>query len=143
MCERPGSQQVGRAEDHQRRGEVAQLERRGRGEQSSEPAVQQRADADADRLVLADGELRGVADGVDDRQSGEQPGDDREQDRGAHADQADEPDREQWPADRAEVVHRALEPVGAAVGGGGDDVGQQRVARRDAQPSGRPRAGAQ
>ena len=85
----------------------------------------------------------GVADRVDDRERGEQAGDDREQDRGAHADQPDERDREQRAADRAEVVHRALEPVGAAVDGGGDDVGEQRVAGRDAQPAGGPRAGAQ
>ena len=45
--------------------------------------------------------------------------------------------------DGAEVVHGAFEPVGAAVGGGGDDVGEQRVAGGDAQASGGPGAGAQ
>ena len=123
-----GLEQIGRAEDHQRRGEVPQLEgSRGR-EEAAEPTVHERPDAQADRLVVAHGERGGVADRVDDRERGEQAGDDREQDRRAHADQPDERDGEQWAADRAEVVHRAVEAVGAAVGGGGDHVGEQRVA---------------
>ena len=84
-----------------------------------------------------------MSDRVDDCECGEQAGDDREQDRGAHADQADEREREQRAADRAEVVHRAFESVRAAVDGGRDDVCEQRVARRDAESAGGPRAGAQ
>ena len=63
-----GLEQVGGAEDQQRRGEVAELERSRRGEQPAEPPVQQRADAQADRLALAGGERRRVADRVDDRE---------------------------------------------------------------------------
>ena len=57
----------------------------------------------------------------------------------ADAEQRDEREREQRPADRAEVVHRALEAVGAPVGGGGHDVGEQRVAGGHAQPARGPR----
>jgi hypothetical protein len=91
--------------------------------------------------VLA--ELGCVTDGVDDRQSGEQAGDDRQQDRRAHPDRSDEGERDQWAADRAEVVHRALEAVGAPVGAGRHDLGQERVARGDAQAACRPGGGAQ
>ena len=97
----------------------------------------------ADRLTFLRCGQGGVSDRVDDRERGEQAGDDREQDRGAHADQADEREREQRAADRAEVVHRAFEPVGAAVDGGRDDVREQRVASWDSQSAGGPRAGAQ
>ena len=85
----------------------------------------------------------GVADGVDDRGGGEQAGDDRQADRGADADERDQGEREQRADDRAEVVHRPLEPVGAAVGLGGDDVGQQRVAGGYPEPARGPGAGAQ
>ena len=60
----------------------------------------------------------------------------------ADADQRHQAEGEQRPADRAEVVHGALEPVGPAVARR-DDVGQQRVTGRDPQPAGRPRARAQ
>ena len=56
---------------------------------------------------------------------------------------ADQGDGEQRAGDGAEVVHGPLEAVGPAVGGGGDDVGQQRVAGGHAQPSGGPGAGPQ
>jgi hypothetical protein len=46
-------------------------------------------------------------------------------------------------SDGAKVVHGPLEPVGPAVDAGRDDVGQQGVAGRDAQPAGGPGAGPQ
>lgn len=52
-------------------------------------------------------------------------------------------EREQRPADRAEAVHRALEPVGPDVRVGGDQVGEQRVSGRYLQAAGRPRRPAQ
>jgi len=72
-----------------------------------------------------------VADGVDDRRGRQQARDDREQDRLANAEQPDERERQQRPADGAEVVHRALEAVGTTVRARGYDVGEQRVPRRD------------
>ena len=93
--------------------------------------------------MLTDGRQGRMADRVDDRDRGEKTRDDREQDRGAHADQSDERDREQRATDRAEVVHRALETVGAAIDRGRDYVGEQRVARRDPQPARRPGTRAQ
>jgi hypothetical protein len=64
-----------------------------------------------------------VADSVDDGQGGEQAGDDRQGDGGADPDQADQDQGEQGTGDGAEVVHGPLEPVGAAVDDGRDDVG--------------------
>ena len=61
----------------------------------------------------------GVADGVDDRDGGEQAGDDRQADRPSSSDGCDEGEGEHGSADRAEVVHGAFEPVGAAVSLGG------------------------
>ena len=52
----------------------------------------------------------------------------------ADADGGDERDGEQRAEDGSEVVHGALEAVGAAVGAGWDDVGEQGVAGRHAQP---------
>ena len=92
----------------------------------------------AERPVLSLARHGDPADGVDDRDHGEQPRDGGKQDRGADAHQLDEPECEQRPADRAEVVHRALEAVRASVRARGDDVGQQRVARRPAQAASRP-----
>jgi hypothetical protein len=53
--------------------------------------------------------------GIEDRERGEQPGYDAQQNRRPRADEGDEAQRQQWTADRAEVVHRPLEAVGAAV----------------------------
>ena len=53
----------------------------------------------------------------------------------AGADKRNERDREQRPADRAEVVHRAFEPVRATVGLRRHDVSEECVSRRDAQPA--------
>jgi hypothetical protein len=82
----------------------------------------------------------GVADGIDDGQGGEQPRDDGQGDGGAGADQADQGEGEEGADDGAEVVHGSLEPVGAAVDAGRDDVGQQGVSGRDPQPAGSPGA---
>ena len=49
-------------------------------------------------------------------------------------------EREQRPADRAEVVHHPLEAVGAPVRLGRRRIGEERVPRRDPQPSRGPRA---
>lgn len=104
-------------------GSEAGLERGDCGEQPAEPSVQDRADADPQRNPVTGVRGRGVADGVDDRGGGQQPGDDREADRGAHAKPGHQAEREQWADGRTEVIHHPLEPVGAAVGRGRDDIG--------------------
>ena len=83
----------------------------------------------------------GVADGIDDGQGGQQPRDDRQTDGGADPDQADQAECEQGTGDGAQIVHRPLEPIRPPIDGGGDDVGQQGVAGRDAQPARGPGAG--
>ena len=100
----------------------------------AESPVQDRAELDADRLPRLLGRRAGCADRVDDRDRGEQAGDDADEHRGADADERDERDREQRAADRAEVVHRPLEPVRAPV-----DV--RRARRRRAARCGPARAG--
>jgi hypothetical protein len=102
----------------------ALIENRDAGEQSAEAPLQRRANVQPQWPPLVLGGLGDVADRVNNRRDREQPGHNREQDRGAHADQPDKSDGEQRPNDGAEVVHRALEAVGAAVGVRGDDVGE-------------------
>ena len=68
-----------------------------------------------------------MPDRVDDGAGREEARDDREHDRLAEADESHEPQREDRPDDRAEVVHRPLEPVGPPVGRGIDRIGQQGV----------------
>ena len=100
-----GLEQVGGAQDQQGGG-VAQLERGDADHQPPEPPAQDRSDPDADRLA---GPLAGrgrVADGVDDGQGGEQAGDDGQADGGADADQRDQADGQQRPADRAHARAR-------------------------------------
>jgi hypothetical protein len=83
------------------------------------------------------------ADGVDDRHRREQARDDRQADGGAHADQAHQDDRQERPADRAEVVHRPLEPVRPPVYLGRHDVGEQGVTRGHPQAPRGPGPGPQ
>jgi hypothetical protein len=75
-------------------------------------------------LALAVFGSGGVADGVDDRQGGQQAGDDGQGDGGADPDQADQDEGEQGAGDGAQVVHGSLEPVGPPVHGRRNDVGQ-------------------
>jgi hypothetical protein len=84
-----------------------------------------------------------VADGVDDRHGGEEAGDDRDGDRPPGADGGDESERKERADDRAEVVHRSFEAVGATVGSCRDDIGEQCVASGDPQSAGGPRTGAE
>jgi hypothetical protein len=105
--------------------------------------VQHRPDPDAQRRPLVALQPPRGAHGNEDRERREQARDDREQDRLAHADGRDQPEREQRPRDRARIVHRPLEPVRAPVDLGLDDVRQQRVPRRGPQPAREPRPRAQ
>ena len=82
-----------------------------------------------------------MADGIDHGQGGQQAGNDRQGDGRADPDQADQAEGEQRTDDGTEVVHGPLEPVGPPVHTGWDDVGEQGVAGRDAQPAGGPGAG--
>jgi hypothetical protein len=84
-----------------------------------------------------------LADRVDDRRGGHQPGDDRQQDGVAHPDQSDQDHRQDRADNRAEVVHRALEPVGPAIRRRGDEIGQQGVAGRHPKPAREPGRAAQ
>ena len=83
-------------------------------------------------------EPRQVADGVDDGQRGQEPGDDREQDGRTHADGGHQGQGQQRAADGPQVVHGPLEAVGPPVDVGRDGVGQEGVAGRDPQATGRP-----
>ena len=119
-----GGEQFGRAQDQKRRGDVAQLERCRRRRTAG------RADLrSTGRMRMRSGRRSRVAssarvpDRVHDRKRREQARDDRYQDRGANADDRDEREREQRAEDRAEVVHRPLEPVRAAVDARRHDVG--------------------
>ena len=87
--------------------------------------------------------MAGGADRVDDRERREEAGDDADEHRGADADERDEEAREERAADRAEVVHHPLEPVRLPVDVLRDDVGEERVACRHAEPSRRPGSGAE
>lgn len=69
--------------------------------------MQDGAAAQADRDVLARFGSRGVADRVDDRDRGEQPGDDRD-DGGARRERRDEPEGEK-PSDTSEAVGGTLD----------------------------------
>ena len=91
--------------------------------------------------MLAGGRCVCVADGVDDGQGGEQSGDHRQADGPPDAERADQADGQERPDNRAQVVHRPLEPVGPTVKAGRHYVGQQRIAGRDPQPPGRPGTG--
>lgn len=84
-----------------------------------------------------------VLDGVHDCHRRQQAGDDCQEDGPAHAKDGNQAQGEQRTGDRAEVVHRALEAVGAPVGCPRDDIGQQRVSGRYAQTPGEPGAGSQ
>jgi hypothetical protein len=79
----------------------------------------------------------------EDRRGREEAWDEREQDRVADPERRDESHRQQRPGDHAEVVHRPLEPVGAAVGRGRDDIRQQCAPRGRPQPAREPSAGPQ
>jgi hypothetical protein len=84
-----------------------------------------------------------MADRVDDRDHREQARNDRKHDRRAGAEQCHQGYGEQRSDDRPKIVHRAFKAVGAAVDGGGDGVGEQRVSSRDAQAATKPRPGTQ
>jgi len=58
--------------------------------------------------------------------------------KGGHQDQS----QERSP-NSAQVVHGALEPIGAPVGFARHSIGKQRVSRRHTQPAGRPSTGSQ
>ena len=77
------------------------------------------------------------------RERREQTRHDRDEHRRAHVEDRDQRDREQGTHDRAEVVRRALEPVGPPVRLGRHDVGEDRVAARTAHPARSPGAGSQ
>src|SRR5829696_8563378 len=138
-----GGEQLGGPQDEQGGGHVAELKDRHPDHQAAEATGQHWPDTQPQRLAFALLGPWGVADGIDDGQGGEQPGDDREGDGGADPDQADQGQGEQGTGDGAEVVHGSFEPIGPPVDAGGDDVGQQGVAGRDAQAAGGPGAGAE
>ena len=129
-----GTQELGRPQDHQRGRGVAELERADADEQAPQPAPEDGTDVQPDRAALPD--LRGPhpVRGVGDGQRRPEAGDDREDDRAPHADERDEQQREERSDDRAEVVHHPLEAVGAAVGVAIDQVGEQGVPCRPADP---------
>lgn len=96
--------QVGSAQDEQGGGEVADLEQREGTQQPAKLAVQDRADPDPLRAAFPRGGQPSVADGVDDRQGGEQARDDRDQDRGVHGEHRDQAEREHPRSARAPRV---------------------------------------
>jgi len=110
------SKQFGSAQDQQRRGRVAELECGDRQQKPPELTSQDRSDAQAQRRALVFLQSRGRLDRDEDRCRREEAGNEREQDRIAHADQRDEPESQQWSGDRPQVVQRALEAVGSPVG---------------------------
>jgi hypothetical protein len=81
-----GLEQIGGAQDQQRRGDVARLEGADGDHQAAEAAAQHGPHADPQRLVLPRARGAAVTDGVHDREDREQAGDDRYEDRGAHTD---------------------------------------------------------
>jgi hypothetical protein len=136
-------QLLGRAQDQQRRGRVADLERGDGAEEPAELSLEDGAHAQPDLHPFPPAAVTGTADGVHDRPGRQQTRNDRQRDRPPHPDQRDEGERQQRADDRAEVVHRALEAVRAAIGGGRNAVGEQGVARRHPQAAGQPRPGPQ
>ncbi len=90
---------------------------------------------DAKQTLLAGRRSRHATDRIDDRRDSQEARNDREQDRGPYSDDGNQSQRKQRPADRAEVVHRALEPVCTAVASWRNRLGQQRVPRRNSQTS--------
>jgi hypothetical protein len=120
-------EQFGRAEDQERRGGVADLECTDADEHAPKSALEHGSDVEPDRLAFAPLEPRGGADGVNDCGHREQTGNDREEDRTADSDERDEGEREQRPADRAEVVHRPLVPVGTPERTRRHHIGKERV----------------
>jgi hypothetical protein len=110
-------EQVRGAQDQQRRRDVPDFEDPDRPKEPAELAAHDRPEPQPDRLTLSLFGSRGAADRVDDRRHGEQARNDRQQDGRANADQPDQPERKQRTDNRAQVVHRALEAVGAPVDG--------------------------
>ncbi len=91
---------------------------------AAEPSAHDRADVKAKRPPLLLGQLRRGPHREHDRDGREEPRHDRDDDGRPDPDRGDEENRQERPADRAQVVHRTLEPVGAPVGGRGDEIGE-------------------
>jgi hypothetical protein len=72
-----GVEQLGGSLDQQRRRTVTDLESRDPAHQPPQASTQHGPDPEPDGPVLANGGRSGAADGVDDGQGGEEPGDDR------------------------------------------------------------------
>ncbi len=139
----PGLEQFGGAQDEQRGGAVAELERPHAGEQAPESAPQHRAHLQADRPPLPCARSPHAPHGGEHRDGREQSRHDRDEHRRAHVEHRDQRDREQRPHDRPEIVSGALEPVGAPVRLGRHHVGEDRVAARTAHAARSPGAGSQ
>jgi hypothetical protein len=82
------------SQDEERRRDVAHLERRRGDEQRAEPALHHGPDLQPDGLSLASLAAWQMADRVDDRDRGQEAGDDREQDRRPDGEQGDQRQRE-------------------------------------------------
>jgi hypothetical protein len=129
-----GSEDVRRTQDQQRCRGVAQLERGDPGEQPPQLTAQDRPHADPQRRPLLPPQPRSCGDRDKDRGRSEEARHERQQDRVPDPNRRDQTQCEERPGDRARVVHRALEAVGAPVGIRLDDVGEQGI------PRGRPQA---
>ena len=136
-------EELGRTEDQECGGAVAELERTDTGEKAAQRSGEYRADLKPEPSLHVRRGSWGVADGVEHGECREETGDDRQAAGPAGADRGDEADRGEGADDRAEAVHGALEAVGTAVGSGGDDVGQECIAGGYADTAGGPRAGPQ
>jgi hypothetical protein len=90
-------QELGRSEDHQRRRGIAELERVHPDEETSEATPEHRSLLETDRAVFARYRLHDVAGRVVDRDRGQQSRDDRDEDRGPHADQRHGQERQERP----------------------------------------------
>jgi len=94
-------EELRRAQDQERCGDVPQLERRNPGQQAAEPPVHDRPDPDPERLPLVLAQPRRRPDGRQHRQSRQQTRNHRDEDRRADAHDRDEGEREQRSHDRA------------------------------------------
>ncbi len=103
--------------------------------QAPQSTAQDRPQLEAGRLPLPRLQTRDLANRVEDGAGSEQPGHHREQHRPTGADEDDQEEGQQRAGDGAQVVHRALEAVGAPVGRRLGHVREQSIARRHPQPS--------
>lgn len=85
---------VGDPQDQQRRSDIADLERGEAGHGPPELPAQNGTNLKPQFPALAGGGQLRLPDRVDDRERGEQAGDDRDQDRGPNVEGGDQPERE-------------------------------------------------